>query len=127
MGLAFTLAGLLFPVQITTFFVDATSEILKIAPKIMRIYFLSFLPMGLNIVATYYLQSVMRTRWASVLALLRGLVFSGILVYLLPRIWGIDGVWWAMTISELVVMILSLICIGKADKAGIGKSKVKAD
>ncbi len=59
MGIVFTLAGLLFPLQITTFFVEATPEILKIAPKIMRIYFLSFLPMGVNIQATYYLQSVM--------------------------------------------------------------------
>ncbi|WP_418747082.1 polysaccharide biosynthesis C-terminal domain-containing protein [Frisingicoccus sp.] len=105
--------------QITTFFVDATPEILEIAPGIVRIYFLSFLQMGVNIQATYYLQSVMRTKWSNILALLRGLIFSGALVYLLPIWWGIDGVWWAMTITEFVVVIFSIICLRTADKAGM--------
>lgn len=119
MGIIFSLAGVLFPLQITTFFVDATPKILEIAPGIVRVYFLSFLPMGVNIQATYYLQSVMRTKWSNILALLRGLVFSGILVYLLPLWWGIDGVWWAMAVTEFVVVVFSVFCLRTADKAGL--------
>lgn len=114
---------LAFSRPIYTFFVDVTPEILKIAPGIVRIYFLSFLFMEVNIQAIYYLQSVMRTQWAAVLALLRRLVLSSILVYLLPFFWGIDGVWWAMAITEFAVVILSVVCMVKADKAGMEKGK----
>jgi len=124
MGITFALVGVLFPLQITAFFVDATPEILEIAPGIVRIYFLSFLPMGVNIQATYYLQSVMRTKWSNILALLRGLIFSGILVYLLPIWWGIDGVWWAMVITEFAVVALSIVCLKSADRTGLQQLEV---
>ena len=123
MGVVFSLVGLLFPLQLTTFFVDATPEILSIAPRIIRIYFLSFLPMGINIQATYYLQAVMKTYWSNLLALLRGLVFSGILVYLLPLLWGVDGIWWAMALAEFMVAILSVICLRMVDCRAEEKSR----
>lgn len=119
MGAFFTLVGLLFPLQLTTFFVATTPQIVEIAPKIVRIYFLSFLPMGVNIQATYYLQSVMQTKRSNLLTLLRGLIISGVLVYLLPLWIGIDGVWWAMVITEFAVVIFSSICLRTADKAGL--------
>lgn len=40
--------------------------------------------MGINIQAACYLQAVMKIYSSNLLALLRGLVFSGILVYLRP-------------------------------------------
>ncbi len=116
MGITFTLAGLLFPIQLTRLFVDATPAILKISPGIIGIYFISFLPMGVNIQATYYLQSVLRTKMATILALFRGLIFSGILVYVLPMIWKIKGVWWAMVITEFLVVVITLISLRNVDK-----------
>lgn len=111
MGVCFMLAGLLFPLQIIRFFVDATPEVLKAAPGIMRIYFISFLFMGINIWATFYFQSIMRTRMSTVLTVLRGIVISAGLLYLLPVFWGIDGVWWAMVLTEGVVAGITMICI----------------
>lgn len=106
MGAGFTLIGELFPLQIILLFIDATPEILEIAPGIIRIYFLSFLLMGVNIQSIYYFQSILKAKFATILAMLRGLLFSGILVFLLPLLWGLDGVWWAMGIAEFLVAIL---------------------
>ncbi len=116
MGFIFSAVGLLFPLQLTTLFINTTPEIIELAPMIIRIYFLSFFPMGLNIQATYYLQSIMKTKWSAILALLRGLIFSGILVYLLPIFWGLNGVWWAMSITEFAVSVITIICLKKTDK-----------
>lgn len=111
MGVCFMLTGLLFPTQIIRFFVDATPEVLEAAPSIMRIYFISFLFMGVNIWATFYFQSIMRTRTSTVLTVLRGIVISGLLLYLLPLWLGIAGVWWAMVLTEAIVAAVTLICI----------------
>lgn len=111
MGIVFMLSGILFPVQIICFFMDATPEVLSAAPGIMRIYFISFLFMGINIWATFYFQSILRTRTSTVLSLLRGLILSGLLLYLLPAWLGLDGVWWAMVLTEGIVAAVTLACV----------------
>lgn len=116
MGICFMMSGILFPVQIIKFFVDATPEVIEAAPGIMRTYFISFLFMGINIWATFYLQSIMRTITSAVLTLLRGILISGILLYILPVIFGLSGVWWAMVITEAIVMIITLICVVYTNK-----------
>lgn len=111
MGICFALIGILFPVQITSFFIKATPEILKAAPAIIRTYFLSFLFMGINIWATFYLQSLMETRLSAVLTLSRGLIISSVLLILLPIWFGINGVWWAMVLTEGIVALITFACV----------------
>ena len=111
MGIFFMLSGILFPTQIIHFFVDATPEVLEAAPTIMRIYFISFLFMGVNIWGTFYFQSIMYTRTSTMLTVLRGIVVSAVLLYLLPIWLGIRGVWWAMVFTEGIVTGITLICI----------------
>ncbi len=109
MGIGFTVIGELFPTQIIQFFMDATPEVLEATPEIVRIYFLSFLFMGINIWATSYFQAIMRTITSSVLTILRGLVVSSILLYVLPVLMGgVQGVWWAMVITEAIVAVVTL-------------------
>ena len=115
MGIGFTAFGLLFPTQIVSFFVAATPEILAASPAIVRIYFLSFLFMGVNIWATFYFQAVMHTRTSTVLTVLRGIVISGALLYLLPALLGISGVWWAMVLTEGIVAVITLACVMRTD------------
>lgn len=117
MGIVFALSGILFPTQIVSFFVKSTPEVLKAAPSIMRIYFISFLFMGINIWATFYFQSVMHTRTSTVLTLLRGVFISAALLYLLPLFLGLNGVWWAMVLTEGIVTVITFFCMRRADNA----------
>lgn len=111
MGIVFTLSGILFPTQIVQFFVKATPSVLEAAPNIVRTYFISFLFMGINIWATFYFQAIMRTRISSVLTLLRGVIVSAILLYLLPLWLGLNGVWWAIVLTEFIVTVITISCI----------------
>lgn len=115
MGAAFAAVGESFPVPVVKFFMETTPEVLEVTPKIVRIYFVSFLFMGVNIWATSYFQSIMRTVTSSVLTILRGLVVSSILLYLLPLWLDIDGVWWAMVLTEGIVAAVTLVCVKRAD------------
>ena len=65
-------------------FMKPTEEILAMAPGIIRTYCISFLLLPLNIFSTYYFQALIKQRAAFVVSVSRGLVLSGILIYLLP-------------------------------------------
>ena len=56
------------------------------------------------------------TKQATILALLRGLIVSGIFVYTLPLLWGVSGIWWAMVIAEVVSAVAALIFSKRVDK-----------
>ena len=84
-------------------FMKPTEEILAMAPGIIRTYCISFLLLPLNIFSTYYFQALIKQRAAFVVSVSRGLVLSGILIYLLPAALEPSAIWWTMPITELVV------------------------
>lgn len=118
MGIVFTLTAEAFPIPIIRLFMNATPEVLAAAPEIMRCYAALYLFLGITVLATYYLQSVMRDKASVLVSVLRSLVISGALLYALPLVLGIRGVWLAMPVSEFLVMVLALALIARRDRAG---------
>lgn len=106
-GLLWTGAVLLFPNAFVKLFMAPTDSVLQIAPGIMRVYCFAYLFLPLNIFATYYFQSVMLPRKALIVSLTRGIVLCGILVFLLPVLFGAELLWWVMPITELAVAMYS--------------------
>lgn len=113
LGIGFTAVGELFPTQIVRLFMDVTSEVLAAAPGIIRPFFLLFLFLGITVLATYHLQSIMHGTVSMVIALLRSVVISGWLLFVLPLFLDITGVWIAMPISEFIVTVVALLYIYK--------------
>lgn len=110
-----TVAVLLFPNAFVKLFMTPTDSVLQIAPGIMRVYGLAYLLLPLNIFATYYFQSVMLPRAALIVSLARGIVLCGILVFLLPVLFGAELLWWVMPITELAVAMYCGFCILKSN------------
>ena len=108
-GIFFTALGLLAPAFVVRVFVLPTPEILAMAVPAVRIYFLAFLTTGINLLLATYFQSVLMPGCALVLSLCRGVIFSGILVYLLPLLVGVDGIWAAMPVAEFLALILGIL------------------
>lgn len=113
MGILFAGIGELFPEQIVRLFIDVTPEVVEAAPSVIRPYFLMFFCLGITVLSTYYLQSIMHGTASMVIALLRSVVISGLLLFILPLWFDIFGVWVAMPISELIVAIVALVYIHK--------------
>lgn len=86
-----------------------TAALLSIAPMIVRRYGLSFLLLPLNIFSTYYFQAVMKNGASFIVSVARGAVLSGILIYLLPAVFGADAIWFAMPVTELIVAIYVVV------------------
>ena len=90
-----------------------TDEILKMAPSIIRTYSLSFLLLPLNIFSTYYFGAILKPKIAFMISISRGLVISGILITILPTIFGNDSIWLTMPITEIPVMLYAIFNIYK--------------
>jgi len=100
-----------FPLFFIYLFMNPNDQVLAIAPFIMRAYCCSFILLPFNIYCTYYFQAIMEAKKAFVIAILRGLVLSGILAYVMPYIFGINGLWFVMLISEFVTAIVAIMFI----------------
>ena len=98
--------GMAMPDVLTTLFVEPTEEILSMASTAVRIYFLSFLGLGFNLLYSAYFQSIMKPFYALVICILRGFVLNGILVFLLPVIWGVNGIWATMVVTEALTLVI---------------------
>lgn len=116
MGLVCSAFGIIFPELVVKVTMDATDEILSLAHIAVRPYSCIFLFMALNVVSTYYLQSTLQDKKATVVSLLRGLVVSGIMIFLLPICVGERGVWWAMPVAEMIVCVIALVLVLKKNK-----------
>ena len=81
-------------------FMSPTPEVLEIAPGIMRCYGISFLLLPLNVFSTYYFQALMKPKTAFMASVARGLVISGVLIYLLPAVFSGNAIWFAMQEDE---------------------------
>jgi len=80
----------------------------EIAPYIIRVYSLSYLPMAISLFVTAYLQSVGKANSATLVSMLRGVILSALLLYVLPLFMGGSGIWWAVTIAESGAAIVGI-------------------
>ena len=104
-SILWTLMSMLIPNTFIRLFMAPTREVLEIAPSIIRCYAVSFLLLPLNVFSTYYFQALMKPKSAFVASVARGLVISGILIYLLPAVLGGNAIWFAMPVTEAVVAV----------------------
>ena len=116
-GVLWTAAVLLFPNVFVKIFMSPTDSVLQIAPGIMRIYGLAYLLLPLNIFATYYFQSVMQPKTALIISMARGMVLCGVLVFVLPALFGAKLLWWVMPVTELAVAIYTILCMVKSNRS----------
>jgi Na+-driven multidrug efflux pump len=108
MGAAFFAFIVCFPDTILRMYMHPTGEILKIGPGIIRVYSFAYLMMGMNIVASYYLQALKQSNNALIISLLRGFAVYLVLVFLLPAIAGFNAIWLTMPLTELLTLCFVL-------------------
>jgi putative MATE family efflux protein len=104
MGTAFFAFIVCFPDTILRIYMNTTEEILRVGPGIVRVYSFAYLLMGINIVASYYLQALKQSSNALIVSLFRGFAVCLILMFLLPVIAGFGAIWLTMPLTELLTL-----------------------
>jgi putative MATE family efflux protein len=101
------LAAEIFPRQIAGFF-TSNEELINLSTSGMRIALMVFPIVGFQMVTTSFFQSIGRASTSIVLSLSRQMLFLIPLVLILPHFWGLDGIWMAMPVSDLLASIITL-------------------
>ena len=122
MGVIFSATGILFPEFVASCFIDLTDATRAVTKSAMPIYFIAFLTMGVNVLSTYYFQSLMKGGYSLAVSMLRNIIISSLLLITLPMFFGGFAIWFAIPITEAAVAIISVILLIKSNKAI--KSKV---
>ena len=112
----FLLAAELLPVPLLRLYMDVTPTVLETGPAIVRIQSAGFVFMGVNIVASYYLQSVLCTKESLTVSLLRGVIVCVPLLFILPALFGFDAIWWTTPLSELAAFVTALFLLRRANR-----------
>lgn len=113
-GLAITAVGAavcgFFPDQINRLFTDDPT-LLRLARDAYRIYFIGFGVVGVQIIITNFFQSVGKPKISIFLSLTRQLLFLIPFLVILPRYFGINGVWIGMTSSDVIAFVFAIVTL----------------
>ena len=116
-GAAMTVLGLLLSGVLAKIFVGYDGELLELTRRGFRIYCSSFLIMGFNIFGSAFFTALGSGLISALISFLRTLVFQVMAVLLLPLLLGIDGIWLAILMAEILALaVTGSFLIGKRTK-----------
>ena len=112
------------PVPILKLF-DASDNMLSIGIPALRIISFAFLIAPFSIVSSGTFQALGKGIFSLIVSLIRQLIVILPLSYLLAGIMGINGVWIAFPMAEIVAGILTIFYLKKLYQNEIMKRKIK--
>lgn len=105
-----SIIGAFLPEKIAALFMQDDEQI-KCAVNCLHITTLSFWMVGFQIVSTNFFQALGMAGKAVFLSLTRQIIFMIPLLFILPPIMGLDGVWSAFPISDFVATVVATILL----------------
>ena len=107
MGVLFSLLGILFPRVLCGVFIDV------IADLGVRAYFFAFVPFGINLMTSYYLQAILKSGQSLCISLLRNIILSSVCILTFPVLIGGNSLWFAAPVTEAVTLTVSLVFLAR--------------
>lgn len=101
------LAVMLFSREIVGLFNARDTEFIALGARAMKIAFLMLPLAGFQVVSWAYFQAVGKPKQAMILTTTKQILFVIPLVVLLPKLFGLDGVWIAMPIADFLAACLA--------------------
>ncbi len=106
---------MVIPDTIANLFTKDTTMI-DMARNGFRIYFVIYPVVGAQIVIQNYFQSIGKPKISIFLSLTRQLIFLLPMLWILPKYFGVDGVWGSMTVSDGLAFIVAIIVLWLTSK-----------
>ncbi len=100
---------MLIPGVVISIFNTDNMELRTVGVMGLRIYCAVMPVIGFQIIASSYFQAIGKAKLATFLSLLRQIIVLLPLILLLPKFWGVEGVWIANPVSDLVATVITFI------------------
>ena len=110
-GAALLLSGVLAKI-----FVGYDQTLYDITVHAFRVFSFSFLLVGFNIFISSFFTALNNGAVSAAVSFLRTLVFQLGSVLLLPKLFGVDGIWWSNTVAEVFAFIISAVFLFAKNK-----------
>ncbi|MGE5398023.1 MAG: MATE family efflux transporter [Chitinophagales bacterium] len=101
------LAIQIWPTQIVGIFSEGNAALTELTAHAMVVFLGMLFIMGFQIVGSQYFQAVGKAPQAAILTLSRQFLFFIPLLLILPRFWGIEGVWRTAPIADSLSCLLT--------------------
>ena len=105
-GTAAFLLALFFSDSVSMLFVAEGSAAYMYGVKGLPMFASGFVFFGVNMVCIGYFQSVERESPANIITIVRGYVLVLLCFWLMPRIWGSDGLWMAVPTADFITIFI---------------------
>jgi Na+-driven multidrug efflux pump len=92
----------MFPGAFVSLFIDraAYAELHAATARALRIYSISYIFIGVNVVAATYFSAVERPLYGIALSIGRGVLVAGAALFVMSSLMGATGIWLAPVVSE---------------------------
>lgn len=105
-----TLGAELLAAPLASIFVGYDRTLLDMTTRGLMIYSLSFLMCGFNVFGSSMFTALNNGLVSAVISFVRTLVCQIAAVMLLPLVFHLDGIWFAIVAAELVALLLTVFC-----------------
>lgn len=106
-------AGVILARPLSKVFVGYDGDLLEMTVRGFVIYTLSYLLCGFNIFGSSLFTALNNGLISAMISFVRTLICQIAAVLLLPLILDLDGIWWAIVVSEGVALVLTIFCFVK--------------
>ncbi|MCR8636650.1 MATE family efflux transporter [Paenibacillus radicis (ex Xue et al. 2023)] len=104
-GIGILLVGIFAADAIVSMFGDFSADVRELAITGIRLFFIAYLFMGINFVMMTYFQATEQVKMAIWITIAREMLLMIAFLFTLPHIWGINGIWLAIPLSECIVTL----------------------
>lgn len=110
-GVVLTGGAYLLANPLSDIFVGYDKELLKLTTHALKVYGFSFFFCGIGVFGSALFTALNNGIVSAAISFLRTLVFQVMTILIMPAIWGIEGVWYAIIVSETLAALTSVIFI----------------
>ena len=107
LGVILSAVAFCFAKPLAKIFVSYDSELLALTVRAFKIYAIHFLLCGFNIFASGFFTALNNGGVSAAISFLRTLVFQSAAVIIMPIMFGVNGIWWAVVVAEVCAFIIS--------------------
>lgn len=96
----------MFSLPLINVFLKDGKSVLEMATTGAKIYGIAFLFNGVNILISSYFTAIDDPMSSIIVAVSRGLLFIAVGIFILPYIFGINGIWGSIVFAEVITIII---------------------